>query len=205
MKILLTHKLGMMSIIDDQGLLVPLTILAVQPNFITQIKKKAIDGYEAIQISAVASRKVKKPQIGHLKKAKIEQPLKCSRELRVASTEGYDLGKEVNWADFKVGDPVTVTGTTKGKGFAGGIKRHNFSTQRKSHGGQKGRPRSIGSIGMTWPSEVKKGKKMPGQMGGTRCTTKGLKIGLIDTKRNLIGIRGAVPGPRRSLVIVKGF
>ena len=203
MTALLTRKLGMMSIIDDQGLLVPLTILQVKPNFITQIKTKERDGYDALQISSSESRKVNKAQRGHFKAANLKETFKFSRELRLKQADpDLKSGQEILLSGFQPGDPVEATGTSKGKGFAGGIKRHNFSSQPKSHGG-KGHIREIGSIGSIFPQKVVKGKKMPGRMGGCRTTIKGLTIGLVDEKRRVIGIKGAVPGPRKGLVMIR--
>ena len=203
MRALITRKLGMMSIMDQAGKLIPLTILQVEPNFLSQIKTKAQDGYDAIQIASQESRKVKKPQIGHFQKAKLKQAFKVSRELRLKEpSDDWRLGQAMPLSDFTAGEAVEVIGTSKGKGFAGGIKRHHFSRQPKTHGG-KGDIRKIGSIGSAFPQKVFKGKKMPGQLGARRTTVKGLSIGLVDEKRRLIGVKGAVPGPRRSLVIVK--
>ena len=203
MAALLGRKLGMMSIIDSQGTLVPLTILHIEPNFVSQIKTKEIDGYDALQISAFESRKVNKPQKGHFKKAKLKQDFRFSRELRLKeASPDFKLGQEVDLDNFKLGDPIEAVGTSKGKGFAGAIKRHNFSKQPKSHGG-KGHERTMGSIGSAYPQEVMKGRKMPGRMGGKRTTIKGLEIGLVDKKRRVIGVKGALPGPRRSLIMIK--
>ena len=203
MKALITRKLGMMSIMDRDGRLIPLTILKVEPNFVSQVKTGEKDGYDAVQIASIESRKVAKPQLGHLKKAKLKQAFKVVCELRLKeSSEEWQTGKEVPLGDFATGDTVEATGTSKGKGFAGSIKRHNFSRQPKTHGG-KGDTRRPGSIGSAFPQKVFKGKKMAGRLGGKRATVKGLSIGLVDEKRRLLGIRGAVPGPRRGLVIIR--
>ena len=181
----------------------PLTILRVQPNFITQIKTKARDGYDALQVSTLETRRAKKPQQGHFKKAGMKKSFKISRELRLQDADtDLKVGQEISLDNFQPGDSVEVVGTSKGKGFAGGIKRHNFSSRPKSHGG-KGNVRKIGAIGSIFPQKVVKGKKMPGRMGGRRTTIKGLKIGLVDEKKRVVGIRGAVPGPRRSLVMIR--
>ena len=203
MKALITRKLGMMSIMDGDGRLIPLTILKVEPNFVSQIKTAEKDGYEAVQIASIGSSKVAKPQLGHFKKAKLKQAFKAVFELRLKNTsEEWQLGGEVPLGDFATGDAVEVTGTSKGKGFAGTIKRHNFTRQPKTHGG-KGDTRRPGSIGSAFPQKVFKGKKMAGRLGGQRTTVKGLSVGLVDEKRRLLGIRGAVPGPRRSLIVVR--
>lgn len=204
MPALLGRKLGMMSIIDEQGSLVPLTILKIEPNFVTQIKTKDIDGYDALQISAFETRQANKPQKGHFKKAKLKKDLRFSRELRLKeAASDFKLGQEIDLATFQLGDAIEAVGTSKGKGFAGGIKRHNFARQPKSHGGKKGHIRSIGSIGSAFPQKVMKGKKMPGRMGNQRTTVQGLKVGLVDIKKQVIGIKGSLPGPRRSLVMIK--
>ena len=200
---LITRKLGMMSAVDRDGRLVPLTILKVEPNFVSQLKTAEKDGYEAVQIASIESRRVAKPQAGHFKKAKLKRLFKAVFELRLkAPDEAWQTGREVPLGDFAAGDPVEVTGTSKGKGFAGNIKRHNFSRQPKTHGG-KGNVRRPGSIGSAFPQKVFKGKRMAGRLGGRRTTVKGLSVGLVDEKRRLLGIRGAVPGPRRGLIIVR--
>lgn len=202
MNALLGRKLGMMSIINEQGLLVPLTVLKIEPNFITQVKTKEVDNYDALQISTIEDKKVNKPQVGHFKKASLKQPLRVSREVRLKEKADFKLGSEIKLDIFKVGDQVTVTGTSKGKGFAGGIKRYNFSRLGKSHG-HKGRTRTIGSIGAVGPQKVFKGKKMPGRLGGRQTTIKGLKIGLINEQKRLIGVKGALPGSRKALIMIK--
>lgn len=192
----------MTSVIDEQGALVPLTIVKVEPNFITQVKTVDTDGYDAVQIATEAA-KAKKPQLGHFKRAGFKEAFKVSRELRLrAADPEVKAGDEVPLSAFQPGDEVEATGTSKGKGFAGVIKRHNFSRQRKSHGG-KGHTREPGSIGSIFPQKTIKGKRMAGQMGGKRTTVKGLRVGLVDEKRRLVGIRGAVPGPRRGLVMIR--
>ena len=192
----------MTSIIDEQGALVPLTIVKVEPNFITQVKTVDTDGYDAVQI-ATEPAKAKKPQSGHFKRAGFKEAFKVSRELRLKTADAEaKVGDEIPLSAFQPGDEVEASGTSRGKGFAGVIKRHNFSRQRKSHGG-KGHTREPGSIGSIFPQKTIKGKRMAGQLGGRRTTVKGLKVSLVDEKRRLVGIRGAVPGPRRGLVMIR--
>ena len=204
MSMLLTYKLGMMSVIDDQGFFQPVTILQVKPNFITQLKTNEKDGYNALQIATEGAGVVAKPQVKHLQKSGLKKVCSRSREIRVkaATLNHYKAGQEIGLEIFKTGDRVNVCGLSKGKGFAGTIKRHNFSRQPKTHGG-KSHLRRPGSIGSTFPQKVVKGKKMAGQMGFAKVTVKGLRVELIDKKRSLIGLKGAVPGPRRGLVVVK--
>ena len=202
MKALIARKLGMTSIMDQAGRLIPLTVLEVKPNFVSQVKTKEKDGYEAVQIATEAGRPAKKPQADHFKKAKIKPACSFSRELRLKEAGDWQAGQQIPLADFAAGDPVEVTAKSKGKGFAGTIKRYNFSRQPQSHG-HKGNTRQLGSIGAVGPHKVFKGKKMPGRLGNRQVTVKGLSVGLVDGRRQLIGIRGAVPGPRRGLVFIR--
>lgn len=204
MSALLAFKLGMTSLIDNQGLILPVTVLKVEPNFITQVKTTDSDGYNGLQIATRSAKRIAKPQLKHQAKAGLKQALKYSRELRLQSSpaEDWQIGQEVKIESFQAGDRVTVTGISKGKGFAGTVKRHNFSTTPKSHGA-KGHIRKPGSIGSQTPGKVDKGKKMPGRMGHQRVTTKGLEVAVVDSQRQLIAIKGAIPGSRRSLIILK--
>ena len=206
MSILLTTKLGMISVISDNGNLVPVTLLKVEPNYVSQIKTSETDGYDALQISANVVKKISKPKLGHLKKAKIKHNLKFSRELRLKDRNkdllsNYNLGSEIDLLSFQPGDTVNATAKSKGKGFAGTIKRHNFSRGSKSHGG-KGSVRKPGSIG-TIGQGIMKGQKMAGRLGGQKTTTKGLKISLVDDNKRVIGVKGAIPGPKKALVIIR--
>ena len=197
----LTRKVGMMSAIDDQGAVVAVTLLQASPNYVSQVKTVDSDGYNAIQLAAEKGRTGKSRQ-GHLKKATLATDLKTSCELRLATAPEVKVGQEIALDTFQVGDEVEVTGRSKGKGFAGGIKRHNFARSPKSHGG-KGYTRKPGSIGSTFPQRVTKGKRMAGRLGGQRTTIAGLRVGLVDTTERVIGVIGAVPGPRAGLVIIK--
>lgn len=200
---LITRKLGMVSMIGESGQLVPLTLLEASPNTILQIKTAEVDGYWALQLGFGEKAKAPKPQLGHLKAAKAKPPAAC-REVRLKQAPDEDLkvGSQLTADLFAVGDPVEVVGTAKGRGFAGPIKRHNFKSQRKSHGA-KGYTRRPGSIGSMYPQRVMKGKKMAGRLGGQRVTLGGLKIGLVDVDRGVLGVVGGLPGPKKSLVIVR--
>lgn len=201
MKALITRKVGMTSIIADNGDLTPVTLLSASPCVVTQVKTTESDGYSAVQIGFEETKKVGKAQAGHFK-ASGASP-KVVREIRVAELpEGLQVGSKISADVFEVGDVVNVTGTSKGKGFAGTIKRHNFHRGRKTHGGQS--YRRPGSIGSMYPQKIFKGKKMAGQMGNEKVTVKNLSVALIDTENNVIGLVGAVPGPRKGIVILKG-
>jgi large subunit ribosomal protein L3 len=202
MKVLITRKIGMTSIISDAGVVSPVTLLSVSDNIVTQIKNTETDGYNAIQLGTENSKKTNKPQINHFKEANINP--KIVREFRLDDIDENDLkiGDVINSQNFEIGDKINVVGTSKGKGFAGTIKRHNFHRGRKTHGGRS--YRRPGSIGSMFPQKIFKGKKMAGRMGHDRVTIKNLKVSVIDTQLGVIGISGAVPGPRKSVVIIKG-
>ncbi len=204
MKALITRKVGMTSTIADDGVVTAITLLSASPCVITQVKTAETDGYTAVQIGAEEAREglVNKPQQGHFKAA--GKFPKVIREFRVDEiTEDLKVGAFINPEVFSVGDTIAVTGTSKGKGWAGTIKRHNFHRQRKTHGG-KGNTRKPGSIGSMYPQHIFKGKKMAGQMGHEQVTVKNLKIALIDTELGVIGVTGAVPGPRKGIVVIQG-
>lgn len=201
MKALITRKLGMTSTITDDGVLTAVTLLSVAPNTVTQLKNTENDGYMAVQLGTEEA-KHGKAQTGHFQASKVSP--KIVREIRVDELpEDLQVGTQLTSEVFSVGDVVKVTGTSKGKGWAGTIKRHNFHRQRKTHGG-KGNTRKVGSIGSMYPQHIFKGKKMAGQMGHEQVSVKNLRIALVDTDRNVIGVVGAVPGPRKSIVIVRG-
>jgi large subunit ribosomal protein L3 len=204
MKALITRKLGMTSTIDSDGTVTAVTLLSASPCVITQIKDSDTDGYKAIQVGFEETKRVNKPQENHNKKSKSSP--KIIREFRTESIELPDdlvVGTNLTAEVFSIGDVVDVVGTSKGKGYAGTIKRHNFHRQRKTHGG-KGNTRQPGSIGSMYPQKIFKGKKMAGRMGHDRVTVKNLKIAIVDAERGLIAVTGAVPGPRKSIVLVKG-
>ncbi len=190
----------MTNTITEDGALQAVTLLFAGPNVITQVKNKESDGYIAIQLGTGKARQ-NKAQAGHYRPSKVTP--KTAREFRVKEiTEDLRVGEQLNVDIFEVGDQVNVTATSKGKGWAGTIKRHNFHRGRKTHGGRS--YRRPGSIGSMYPQKIFKGKKMAGQMGSERVTVRNLKVTLIDAENNLIGISGAVPGPREGLVLVKG-
>lgn len=200
MKALLTQKVGMTSTIAEDGAVQAITLLSASPNVITQVKTNETDNYTAVQVGS-GQAKLGKAQAGHFKNAKVTP--KMVREFRVEEiTEDLAVGNELTAEVFSVGDTVSVTGTSKGKGWAGTIKRHNFHRQRKTHGG-KGNTRKVGSIGSMYPQRIFKGKKMAGQMGNEQVTVRNLKVALVDTELNIIGVVGAVPGPKKGIVIIQ--
>lgn len=200
MKALITRKVGMTSIITEDGVLAPVTLLSASPNVVTQIKTVDSDGYQALQLGFEKSGTLGKAQAGHFKKANASP--KIIKEVRVEELPEVEVGAEFQADVFSVGDLVDVVGISKGKGFAGNIKRHNFSRGRKTHGGRS--YRRPGSIGSMYPQKIFKGKRMAGHMGNEQVTVRNLKVALVDTELQVIGLIGAVPGPRKSIVIVKG-
>ncbi len=204
MQALLGRKIGMTSIIAEDGRVRAVTLIMATPNVITQLRTTELDGYDAIQFGFETAKKPHKAQAGHAKKhAQLEAAPKVVRELRTTPEETETPGTTFDVTTFTVGDKVDVVGTSKGKGFAGTIKRHNFMRSRKTHGG-KGDVRKPGSIGSMYPQKVFKGKRMAGQMGYDRVTVKNLEVALVDQDRNVIGLNGAVPGPRKGIVMIKG-
>lgn len=202
MKALITRKVGMTSTISEDGVVRAVTLLSASPCVITQVKTDEKDGYTAVQIGAeeVSDNKLGKSAAGHLKAAGVNA--KIIREFRVAEiTEELKVGEKLSADVFSVGDTVQVTGTSKGKGWAGTIKRHNFHRGRKTHGGRS--YRRPGSIGSMYPQHIFKGKKMAGQMGHEQVSVDGLKIAYVDAEQNIIAVTGAVPGPRKGIVLIK--
>ena len=201
---LLGKKLGMTQIFDENNHVVPVTVVEAGPCVITQIRTQETDGYTAIQIAYgdIDPRKVKKPQAGHFNKAGVT-PRWHVAEIRMDDVSGYELGQEITANIFDGITFVDVTGITKGKGFAGGMKRHGFAGQGAGHGNQASH-RRVGGIGAcATPGRVFKGKRMAGRMGQDRVTTQNLKIQKIDADANLILIKGAIPGNRGGIVTVK--
>jgi large subunit ribosomal protein L3 len=199
-KALITRKIGMTSIINDNGALIAVTLLSATPNTVTQVKNTDTDGYTAMQVGAEVAKKTNKAQQGHFKASGILP--KIIREFRINELpENIKVGDNLNADLFSVGDIVDATGTSKGKGWAGTIKRHNFHRGRKTHGGQS--YRRPGSIGSMYPQRIFPGKKMAGHMGHEQVTTKKLTVALVDTELNVIGIAGSVPGPRKGIVVLK--
>ena len=195
-------KLGMTQIFATDGKVTPVTVIEAGPCVVVQRKTESHDGYEAIQVGFGHKRErlFTKAEKGHFAKANIK-PMRYLREFRVESSEAYSLGQEIKADLFAVGEKVDVTGKSRGKGFAGVIKRHNFNRGAMSHGSMY--HRRVGSLGATDPARVFKGRKMPGRMGGERVTIQGLTVAGVDLDRNLILVRGAIPGTRGGLVVVK--
>ena len=202
MKGILGRKIGMTQVFATNGKLVPVTVVEVEPNIVSQIKTKENDGYDAIQLAAVEKKETRsnKPEMGHLKKANTT-PKRFLRELRGVDVSTYSLGQEIKADVFSVGEVVDVTGTSKGKGTQGVIKRWNQSRGPMSHGSQY--HRGVGSLGTLRPMRVLPGKKLAGRMGGEQVTVQNLEIVAIDLENNVILIKGNVPGPKKSLVFIK--
>lgn len=201
MKALITRKVGMTSTIAEDGVVTAVTLLSASPCVITQVKTVDTDGYTAVQLGAEEGKNINKAQEGHFKAAGATP--KIVREFRIDElTDDIKVGEKFSADVFEVGDVVDVSGLTKGKGWAGTIRRHNFHRQRKTHGG-KGNTRKVGSIGSMYPQHIFKGKKMAGQLGHEQVTVKNLKVALVDAERNVIGVVGAVPGPKKGIVMIK--
>jgi large subunit ribosomal protein L3 len=204
MKGILGTKLGMTQVFDENNRIVPVTVVKAEPNVVTQVRTEEKDGYTAVQLAAGAidPRKVNKPVAGHFAKAGVT-PRRHLVELRTADASEYTVGQEITAEVFEAGAVVDITGTSKGKGTAGVMKRHNFKGLGSSHGTQR-KHRSPGSIGgCATPGRVFKGLRMAGRMGHERVTTQNLKVHKIDVENGLLLIKGAVPGPKGGLVFVK--
>jgi large subunit ribosomal protein L3 len=204
LKGLIGKKIGMTQIFDGDGRAVPVTLIEAGPCFVSQIKTLANDGYNAIQLAfdEVKPKRLSKAELGHLKTNNLP-PVRTLREFRTNKLEGINAGDEVNASVFEVGDFVDVIGTSKGKGFAGAMKRWGFGGGPITHG-QSDRQRSPGSSGSgTTPGRVFKGKKRPGRMGNERVTSSHIRVALVDPERNLIGVQGSVPGAKGGTVMIK--
>jgi len=204
MKGILGKKVGMTQVFDPVGQVVPVTIIEAGPCFVTQRKSVGRDGYSAVQLGfeEVPARKLNRPRMGHLRRNNLP-PLRFLRELRIRGDETYEVGQKVLADIFAEGERVDVIGTTKGKGFAGTVKRYGFRGGPKTHG-QSDRQRAPGSIGACkTPGRVFKGKRMPGRMGNDRYTAQTLQVVLVDQERNLLAVKGPVPGPKGGLLIIK--
>ena len=201
---ILGEKLGMTQVWDDANRVVPVTVVKAGPCVVTQVRTPEADGYEAVQIAfgAIDPRKVTKPQAGHFAKAGVT-PRRHLVELRTADAAEYTLGQELGADTFEAGQSVDVSATTKGKGFAGVMKRHGFHGVSASHGAHRNhrKPGSIG--GCATPGRVFKGMRMAGRMGGVRHTTQNLTIHAVDAEKGLLLVKGAVPGPRGAVVLVR--
>ncbi len=201
---LLGKKLGMTQVWDENNKLVPVTVIEAGSNVITQIKTVETDGYAAIQVAygAIDPRKVNKPEAGHYEKAGVT-PRRHIAEVRTADATDYAVGQELGVEVFEVGAKLDVVGTSKGKGFAGHMKRHGFAGVSASHGAHRNH-RKPGSIGMSsTPGRVFKGMRMAGRMGSARVTTLNLTLHAVDAERGLLLVKGAVPGPKGQLVFVR--
>ncbi|MBM3722824.1 MAG: 50S ribosomal protein L3 [Actinobacteria bacterium] len=198
------EKLGMTQVWDDQNQVVPVTVIQAGPCVVTQVRTPATDGYSAVQLAygQVDPRRVNKPDAGHFKKAGVT-PRKHVAEIRTTDAVDYTVGQEIGPDVFEAGQLVDVTATSRGKGFAGGMKRHGFHGLRASHGVER-KHRSPGSVSAgTTPGRTFPGKKMPGRMGGERVTTQNLTVHKVDPSQNLLFIQGSVPGPVGAMVIVR--
>ena len=202
MKGILGKKIGMTQVFTKDGKLIPVTVVEVEKNIVTQIKTVEKDGYDAIQLGTDSVRESlsNKPKMGHTKKANTT-PKRFLREIRGVNVNDYTLGQEIGVDIFEAGEIVDVTGTSKGKGFQGVIKRHNQKIGPKGHGSQY--HRGVGSLGTLLPMHVLKGKKMPGQMGAVQRTVQNLEIVAIDLENSVILVKGNVPGPKKSLVMIR--
>ena len=202
MKGILGKKIGMTQVFTKDGKLIPVTVVEVEPNVVTQIKTVEKDGYDAIQLATESIREglSNKPAMGHTKKANTT-PKRFLKEIRGVNVNDYTLGQTIGVDIFEAGEIVDVTGTSKGKGFQGVIKRHNQSTGPMGHGSQY--HRGVGSLGTMLPMHVLKGKKMPGQMGNVQRTVQNLEIVAVDVENSVILVKGNVPGPKKSLVMIR--
>ena len=202
MKGILGRKVGMTEVFTTDGKLIPVTVIEVEPNVVTQIKTVEKDGYNAIQIGAFDKKEKasNRPEMGHVKKANTS-PKRFLKEIRGVDVENYTLGQVIKADIFEKGEVVDVTGTSKGKGYQGVIKRHNQSRGPMGHGSQY--HRGVGSLGTLRPMHVLKGKKLPGHMGNELSTIQNLEVVKVDLEENVILIKGSVPGPKKSLVMIR--
>lgn len=199
---ILAKKIGMTRLFDEEGRVIPVTVLEAGPCTVVAKKTPEKDGYKAIQVGfqSAGKSRLNKPLAGHFAKAGVASA-KFIRELRIANPDNYQLGQEIKADIFKAGEYVDVTGISKGKGFAGSIKRHGQSRGAMSHGSRYHRgPGSLGAVG---PARIFRGHNLPGRMGGEKVTVQKLKVVKVDAGKNLLLLRGAVPGPSKGLLIVK--
>ena len=206
MKGIIGKKVGMTQIFDEQGTVTPVTVIQAGPCYVTQVRSAERDGYTAIQLGFEETKpsRLTRGQLGHLKRNNLPA-LRYLREFRVRNGDGNGLeeGQQITVTTFAIGDRVDVVGTSKGRGFAGTIKRHNFNRGPKTHG-QSDRERAPGSIGATsTPGRVLKGMRMGGRMGNDRVTAQNLEVMVVDEERNLLAVKGSVPGAKGGLVIIK--
>lgn len=201
---ILGRKIGMTQIFNEDGKAVPVTVIEAGPCYVVQKKTPERDGYAALQLGfgEVKADKLNKPLAGHFARQKVK-PLRYLREIRVdeADLDQFEIGQEVKVDIFSSGDLVDVRGTSKGKGFAGGIKRHGFHRGPMKHGSKY--HRRPGSLGAKGPARVFKGRKLPGRLGGVNVTVQNLKVAKVDAGRNLLMVQGAVPGPRSGMLLIR--
>ncbi len=199
---ILGTKIGMTHLFTEEGKMVPVTVIQAGPVYVTQIKTIERDGYAAVQVGygEAKEKQLTFPKYGHLKKAGVGKNLRTLREFRVDAVDGIELGQEITAEIFAPGEEITVTGISKGRGFAGGVKRYHFRGQHMTHGYMTHRrPLSSGATG---PQRVFKGTKKPGRMGTDRVTQKGMQVFQVDAERGLILVTGSVPGPNGALVTI---
>ena len=201
MKALLGTKIGMTQIIGEDGVTIPVTLIQAGPVTVTQVKSVETDGYNAVQVAYGEGKNLSKAVAGHVKSAGVTP--KEIREFVIDDLGELKVGDSWDVTEFELGDVIDATGTSKGKGWAGTIKRHNFKRHRKTHGG-KGNTRKPGSIGSMYPQKIFKGKRMAGHMGAEQVTVKNLTVAYISAADNLIGVKGAVPGPKKGLIVLGG-
>lgn len=203
-KALLGRKIGMLQVFDDSGKALPATAIEAGPCIVTQKKTVATDGYNAIQLGFLdlKEKKVTKPLMGHFRRANVK-PKRFLREFRIENIDEVQVGQELKVDVFAPGETVTVTGTSKGKGFAGVVKRWGFRGGPATHGSSLFH-RKPASAGSTTPGHVFKGTKRPGHLGNARVTVKNLKVLKVDPERNLLVVQGSVPGPPKGLLMIKG-
>ncbi|MBR0518989.1 50S ribosomal protein L3 [bacterium] len=202
MKGIIGRKVGMMQLFDETGKAIPVTVISAGPCKVTEIRTQEKDGYTAVQMGfgEVKENKVKKPVAGFYKKINVS-PMRVLREFRANDTKGFEIGQEIKASIFEAGQYVDVVGTSIGKGFAGGIKRHHFNGGPKTHGSMSHRKPCSG--GATDAARTIKGTRKPGHMGNERVTAQGLKVVRVDGEKNLIIVKGAVPGAKKGLLMIK--
>lgn len=204
MRGILGKKVGMTQVFQEDGSVVPVTVIEAGPCYVTQVRTEKRDGYRAVQLGYELAKEkhLTKGQLGHLDQAGVS-PLRYLREIRIREDEAFELGQEVLVDIFEPGERVDVVGKSKGRGFTGVVKRYGFAGGPKTHG-QSDRLRAPGSIGAcASPGRVWKGQRMPGRMGGKRVTSQNIEVVLVDPDRNLLAVKGSVPGPKGGFVIVK--
>ena len=203
MKMIIGRKIGMTQVFDDEGNAIPVTVIKAGPCVVVQKKTPETDGYSAIQLGfeEIPEKKVNKPMLGHFKKYGVK-PMRILREFRVENPDEFEVGQVIDVSIFEPGDVVDVTGWSKGRGFAGAMKRWGFQGGPRSHGSKF--HRMLGSVGQhTEPAKIWKGKKMPGRYGNERVTVRNLKVVKVDPENNLLVVKGGVPGARGGLLLIR--